>query len=58
MKWVTCRLNEWSKYQEIGGLNGWPEIADTRGNGELAWNDKELVDIDCPFSLHSSAVCN
>lgn len=30
----------------------------TRGNGELAWSDKQLVDTGRSPSLDSSAVCN
>ncbi|MFF4358244.1 hypothetical protein [Streptomyces sp. NPDC001604] len=58
MKWVTDRHDPWSTNQEIRELSGWPKIADTGGNGELAWNDKQLVADASTGSLDSSAVCN
>jgi len=58
VKWVTGRHGDWSTNQEIRELSGWPETADTGGNGELAWNDKQLVADASTGSLDSSAVCN
>ena len=58
VKWVTDPSITWSTNDEIRECSGWPEIAATCGNVELAWPDGELVDFGRSRSLDSCAVCN
>lgn len=57
VSWVTDRVDGRSTNPEIHQSSGCPEIAVTRGNSQLAWNDKALVDTRVIRSLHSNAVC-